>query len=72
MPIVINRLKHVGKRRLQQVILDVGISVGTLLVLVVVLACVFRQRRRIKANKENQGMPQKSTGFKGEQRESEA
>ncbi|VAH96420.1 unnamed protein product [Triticum turgidum subsp. durum] len=53
-PIVINRLKHVGKRRLQQVILDVGISVGTLLVLVVVLACVFRQRRRIKANKENQ------------------
>ncbi|KAF7044755.1 hypothetical protein CFC21_053944 [Triticum aestivum] len=47
-------ISSLGKRRLQQVILDVGISVGTLLVLVVVLACVFRQRRRIKANKENQ------------------
>ncbi|XP_044977251.1 cysteine-rich receptor-like protein kinase 15 isoform X2 [Hordeum vulgare subsp. vulgare] len=43
------------RRRLQHVILVVAISVGTLFVLVVVLACVRRQRRRIKqVNKEHQ------------------
>ncbi|XP_048573024.1 cysteine-rich receptor-like protein kinase 44 [Triticum urartu] len=40
--------------RLQHVILAVAISVGTLFVLVVVLACVRRQRKRIKADKEQQ------------------
>ncbi|XP_044949993.1 cysteine-rich receptor-like protein kinase 10 [Hordeum vulgare subsp. vulgare] len=43
-----------GKRRLQHAILLVAISVGALFVLVVVLACVRRHRRRIRAKKEQQ------------------
>ncbi|XP_037483051.1 putative receptor-like protein kinase At4g00960 [Triticum dicoccoides] len=43
-------ISSLGKRRLQHVIL----VVGTLFVIVVVLACVRRQRKRIKANKEQQ------------------
>ncbi|XP_020196727.1 cysteine-rich receptor-like protein kinase 34 [Aegilops tauschii subsp. strangulata] len=47
-------ISSVGKGRLQHAILFVAISVGTLFVLVAVLACVRRQRRRNKAKKEQQ------------------